>query len=58
MTTKITFTAKPIAAIPDGWEQDWTVVMRVPFREWPKMKYIESLRDKKVGVEVKHDKTD
>jgi hypothetical protein len=51
VTTKATFTATPIAVIPDGWEKDWTVVLRVPAQEWEKMKWLQD--KKQVVVEAR-----
>jgi hypothetical protein len=49
--TKATFTATPIVVIPDGWEKDWTVVLRVPAKEWEKMKWLQD--KKQVVVEAR-----
>lgn len=53
MTTKATFTATPIHVVSDGWEKDWTVVLRVPAKEWERMKWLQD--KKQVVVEVKDD---
>lgn len=51
MITKATFTASAIAVIPDGWEKDWTVILRVPAKEWERMKWLQD--KKQVVVEVR-----
>ena len=55
MTTKATFTTTPIAVIPDGWEKDWTVVLRVPASEWEKMKWLDSIpKTSTISVQVRY----
>lgn len=59
MTTKATFTATPLAIIPDGWEKDWTVILRVPAKEWEKMKYLDSVnKTSTISVQVSHEKSE
>lgn len=56
MTTKATFTATPIAVIPDGWEKDYTVILRVPAQEWEKMKWLDSIqKTSTISVQVRYE---
>lgn len=43
--TKTSFNAKIIAAESDGWEKDWTVVLRVPAKNWDNMAYLRGIKD-------------
>jgi len=56
VTTKATFTATPIAVIPDGWEKDYTVILRVPAQEWEKMKWLDSIqKTSTISVQVRYE---
>jgi hypothetical protein len=52
MSKKARFTATPLAAVPDGWEKDWTLILRVPPQHYAAMHLANYLKNKQVTIEL------